>query len=227
VFSTSSADVSTSEAARPTPVLTAHALGCRRGDRLLFEGFELEIHPGQVIWVRGANGRGKTSLLRLLAGLASPEQGEIRWNRTPDQAAMNASRRLVYIGHSNALKEDLTALESLQFVARLHRRPAGAQALENALRRCGMHGHRHAPVRTLSQGQRRRVALARLGLETEPLLWILDEPFDALDIQGVETLDGLLSEHAQRGGSVVLTSHLDLTLSNPQPIIVSLDNAPR
>ena len=192
----------------------------------MFAGFELEIHPGQVIWVRGANGRGKTSLLRLLAGLASPEQGEIRWTRTPDQAATDTSRRLVYIGHSNALKEDLTAFESLQFMASLHRRPADPQALEDALRRCGMHGHRHAPVRTLSQGQRRRVALARLCLETEPLLWILDEPFDALDIQGVETLDGLLSNHAQRGGSVVLTSHLALTLSNPQPIVVSLDNAP-
>lgn len=176
--------------------------------------------------MRGANGRGKTSLLRLLAGLASPEQGEIRWTSTPDQAPTDTSRRLVYIGHSNALKEDLTALESLQFMARLHRRPADPQALEEALRRCGMHGHRHAPVRTLSQGQRRRVALARLCLETDPLLWILDEPFDALDIQGVETLDGLLSGHAQRGGSVVLTSHLALTLSNPQPIVVSLDNAP-
>lgn len=206
--------------------MTAHALGCRRGDRLLFTGFELEIHPGQVIWVRGANGRGKTSLLRLLAGLASPEQGEIKWASTLNQAAADTPRRLVYIGHSNALKEDLTALESLQFMAQLHRRPASPQALEDALRRCGMHGHRHAPVRTLSQGQRRRVALARLCLETEPLLWVLDEPFDALDIQGVETLDGLLGGHAQRGGSVVLTSHLALTLSNPQPIVVSLDNAP-
>jgi heme exporter protein A len=226
VFSTSSADDSISETARPTPVLTAHALGCRRGDRLLFAGFELEIHPGQVIWVRGANGRGKTSLLRLLAGLASPEQGEIKWGTTSNQAAAAPPRRLVYIGHSNALKEDLTALESLQFMAQLHGRPAGPQALEDALRRCGMHGHRHALVRTLSQGQRRRVALARLCLETDPLLWILDEPFDALDIQGVEALDGLLGGHAQRGGSVVLISHLALTLSNPQPIVVSLDNAP-
>ncbi|HET7864003.1 MAG TPA: cytochrome c biogenesis heme-transporting ATPase CcmA [Burkholderiaceae bacterium] len=226
MFSTSSADVSTSEPARPTPVLTAHALGCRRGDRLLFAGFELEIHPGQVIWVRGANGRGKTSLLRLLAGLASPEQGEIKWTGTPNTAAAHPAQRLVYIGHSNALKDDLTALESLQFMAQLHRRPAGPQALEDALRRCGMQGHRHAPVRTLSQGQRRRVALARLCLETEPLLWILDEPFDALDVQGVETLNSLLSSHAQRGGSAVLTSHLALSLSEPQPIAVSLDNAP-
>jgi heme exporter protein A len=206
--------------------LMAHALGCRRGDRLLFAGFELEIHPGQVIWVRGANGRGKTSLLRLLAGLASPAQGEIRWPPQPAQAGTDTSQRLLYIGHSNALKDDLTALESLQFMARIHRRPTSPKALDDALRRCGMHGHRHALVRTLSQGQRRRVALARLCLETEPLLWILDEPFDALDIQGVETLDGLLASHAQRGGSVVLTSHLPLTLTHPQPIVVSLDNAP-
>lgn len=177
--------------------------------------------------MRGANGRGKTSLLRLLAGLASPEQGEIRWTGTqPDPAAAQPARRLVYIGHSNALKDDLTALESLQFMAQLHRRPAGPQALDDALRLCGMQGHRHALVRTLSQGQRRRVALARLCLEAEPLLWILDEPFDALDIQGVQTLNGLLSSHAKRGGSVVLTSHLALTLSDPQPIVVSLDNAP-
>lgn len=205
-------------------MLAAQELACRRGDRVLFAGFELELPPGRVVWVRGANGRGKTSLLRLLAGLGRPEHGSIRWGGTPIRQSDDFRRQLVYIGHSNALKEDLTALESLRFLALLHGRPAGEAALAEALRRCGMHGHRNALVRTLSQGQRRRVALARLCLESGPSLWILDEPFDALDTQGVEALNGLIAAHARRGGSVVLTSHLALTLTDPQPVTVSLDN---
>jgi heme exporter protein A len=224
--STSSADVSTSDPAAPVPVLAAHGLACRRGDRILFAGLDLEVHPGQVVWLRGTNGRGKTSLLRLLAGLSRPEQGGVSWGGTAIRDAEDFHRRLVYVGHSNALKEDLTALESLRFLALLHGRPATAAALEQALQQCGVSAHRHAAVRTLSQGQRRRVALARLALEVDASLWILDEPFDALDTQGVEILNGLLARHARRGGSVVLTSHLALTLADPQPVIVSLDNVP-
>lgn len=176
------------------------------------------------MWLRGTNGRGKTSLLRLLAGLSRPEHGGITWQGTPIRDAEDFHRRLVYVGHSNALKDDLTALESLRFLALLHGRPAARPALLEALRQCGMGQRSDAPVRTLSQGQRRRVALARLWLESEASLWILDEPFDALDNQGVEMLNGLLAAHARRGGCVVLTSHLALTLTDPQPITVSLDN---
>ena len=208
------------------PALAAVDLACRRGDRLLFKGLRFEARAGQVVWLRGANGRGKTSLLRLLAGLSTPEAGEVTWGG--ERIGAGYRQQLVYIAHANALKEDLTVLESLRFLVALRGRDESSQGdaeLIDALRRCGMHSRRDAPVRTLSQGQRRRVALARLAVETAPALWILDEPFDALDAEGIDTLNGLLAAHAARGGSVVLTSHQALTLSEPEPVVVQLDVA--
>ncbi len=197
------------------PSLAATDLACRRGDRILFKGLQFEVKPGQVVWLRGANGRGKTSLLRLLAGLSTPEAGQVSWPGTPTQR--------VYVAHANALKEDLTVLESLRFLARLHGRADGEAALTEALRLFGMASRRDAFVRTLSQGQHRRVALSRLALDTAATLWILDEPFDALDAEGIHTLNSLLTQHAALGGSVVLTSHQALTLSEPVPVVVQLD----
>jgi heme exporter protein A len=197
------------------PSLAALDLACRRGDRILFKGLHFEVGAGQVVWLRGANGRGKTSLLRLLAGLSTPEAGEVRFRGTP--------RQRVYIAHANALKDDLTALESLRFLARLHGRDDSDATLTDALRLFGIVSRRDAFVRTLSQGQRRRVALARLALDVQPTLWILDEPFDALDTEGIATLNALLTQHAARGGSVVLTSHQALTLAQPVPLVVQLD----
>jgi len=202
----------------PTPTLpTLHVidLACRRGDRILFKGLGFDVTPGQVVWLRGANGRGKTSLLRLLAGLSSPEAGELRWGGSP--------RQRVYIAHANALKEDLTAIESLRFLARLHGRDDSDAVLDAALQQFGIGDKRNAFVRTLSQGQHRRVALARLALDREPSLWILDEPFDALDVEGIATLNALLTQHAACGGCVVLTSHQALTLAQPVPVVVQLD----
>ena len=203
--------------AAPLPSLAVTDLACRRGDRILFKGLQFEVKPGQVVWLRGANGRGKTSLLRLLAGLSTPEAGQVGWSGSP--------RQRVYIAHANALKEDLTVLESLRFLARLHGRDDSTVALTEALRLFGMASRRDAFVRTLSQGQHRRVALARLALDAAPSLWILDEPFDALDTEGIGTLNALITQHAAKGGSVVLTSHQVLTLSQPEPIVVQLDGA--
>ena len=195
-------------------LLAANDLACRRGERMLFRGLNLGLEPGQIMWLRGANGRGKTSLLRLLAGLASPAAGRIE--RDPQ-------RERVYLGHANALKDDLTVTESLRFLSRLHGFDTAPAALAAALQRFGLASRRDAPVRTLSQGQRRRVALARLCLAPPRSLWLLDEPFDALDVEGVAALNLLLSEHAARGGSVLLTSHLLLTLPSPTPITLQLD----
>jgi heme exporter protein A len=197
------------------PLLAAVDLACRRGDRILFKGLQLDVKPGQVVWLRGANGRGKTSLLRLLAGLSTPEAGQVIWQ--------GSRRQLVYIAHANALKEDLTVLESLRFLARLHGRDESDASLVEALQLFGMASRRQAPVRTLSQGQRRRVALSRLAIGAAPSVWILDEPFDSLDTEGIATLNALLTHHAARGGSVVLTSHQALTLSEPEPVVVQLD----
>jgi heme exporter protein A len=195
------------------PLIGARALACRRGERLLFDGLDLALEPGQVLWLRGANGRGKTSLLRLLAGLARPAAGDV----------VRSGGRFVYIAHANALKDDLSALENLQFLARLHGDPADAAGCTEALRRFAMAGRRHAPVRTLSQGQRRRVALARLVLAAPGTAWILDEPYDALDAEGCATLDTLIAAHARAGGAVVLTSHLPLALADPAPAVLQLD----
>ena len=208
------------------PVLAVKGLACRRGDRLLFEDLSFELRPGQIVWLRGRNGQGKTSLLRLLAGLSTPARGELSWGGTGlRQAGAAFQRRLVYLAHANALKDDLSVLESLQFLARLHGRDASVATLGAALRTLGLHSRRDAAVRTLSQGQRRRVALARLLIEPEPALWVLDEPHDALDAEGSRILDEVLEAHVARGGSVVLTSHIPLTLTRPVPTVLDLGGA--
>lgn len=182
-------------------------LACRRGNRLLFERVNLALLPGQAIWLRGRNGCGKTSLLRLVVGLSNPESGSVLWAGTPIRQSKSFAHERVYIGHTNALKDDLTVIESLRFLARIHGRDNGAEALRAALRRMGLDDRRDATVRTLSQGQRRRAALARLALERSATLWVLDEPYDALDVEGIGLVDALLREHLARGGNVLLTSH--------------------
>lgn len=197
--------------------MTAKGLGCRRGSQWLFQGLDFECRSGQLVWLRGSNGSGKTSLLRILAGLSQADEGELSFHANE---VNSPKKTLVYIGHTNGLKDDLTASESLGFVARLHGRNFDQKAVGMALRRLAVYHRRDAAVRTLSQGQRRRVALSRLALEHEAGLWILDEPFDSLDAQGIEAIHGLLKEHLERGGGVVMTSHLPLNLvgADVQPL---------
>lgn len=214
--------------ATPAPalpwVLQTRGLAGQRGDRALFEGLDIALAPGSVTWLRGRNGRGKTSLLRLLAGLSTPLAGEVLvCGRTLRQGGAAWRQRLVYIGHQNALKDDLSATESLRFLARLHGAQADDAALVQALQRMGVLNRRHAPVRTLSQGQRRRVSLARLALSMASPLWLLDEPFDALDTDGITALNGIIAEHAAAGGCVLLTSHQPLSLAAPVPAVLDLE----
>ena len=199
-------------------------LAGERGGRPLFRRLNFELQPGQVVWLRGRNGRGKTSLLRLLAGLSTPVAGAVQCAGVAlAQAAPAWRERLVFIAHANALKEDLSVLECLRFLAQLPGRDATAAQLGMALDRLGVAPLAARPVRTLSQGQRRRVALARLALPQPPSIWLLDEPFDALDDDGVGRLNSLLSEHAASGGSTLLTSHQALTLQDPAPTVLDLD----
>jgi len=210
-------------AAESLPTLWLCDVACRRGNRVLLRGVNLEQRAGRATWLRGRNGRGKTSLLRLAAGLASAESGRVLWGATPLRQAADFARRRVFIGHGNALKDDLSVIEALQFLAQLHGRPDDALALRAALERLGMDTRRDALVRTLSQGQRRRAALARLALERAASLWLLDEPYDALDADGAQAVDTLLHEHLGRGGSVLLSSHLAPGDAAPAMTVLDLD----
>ncbi len=179
----------------------------------MFEGLDIALPPGSITWLRGTNGSGKTSLMRILAGLSAPADGTVLWNGQPlRQAGHTARWGLLYIGHANALKDDLTLQEALAFLARLAEHPEPEAAAAAALEKLGLGTRRGAAVRTLSQGQRRRGALARLALDDTPRTWILDEPYDALDSDSTLRLSSLITAHAARGGAVLLTSHQDVVL---------------
>jgi heme exporter protein A len=204
------------------PQLAMVDLACRRGTRLLFKGLSLAVEPGQIAWLRGQNGRGKTSLLRLAAGLSTPDHGQILVGGTPARHAASG-HPMLFLAHANALKDDLSAAEALAFLLRLHGGPCDRESVHGALERVGLHSRRDAMVRTLSQGQRRRVALARLAAEQRASLWLLDEPLDSLDADGVERVNGLLVEHVRRRGSVLMTSHVKLATSLLHPMEIDLD----
>ena len=193
-------------------MLSVQGLSCQRGERTLFEGLDFQLHPGQWLHVRGENGAGKTSLLRLLAGLSQPVAGEVCWNGTPiDAADSGYYQDLLFFGHHGALKEDLSAFENLQFSNALDGIPVAEQHILTALYRMGLKGREQLPVRVLSAGQKRRVALARL-LCRRSVLWVLDEPFTALDVKAVDLLCTLITEHLVAGGLAVLTSHQTMPL---------------
>ena len=207
------------------PLLELLQLSGSRGERALFQGLNLKLLPGDITWLRGRNGRGKTTLLRMLAGLSSPEQGEIRaQGQSLRRAPLSWRAQMGYIAHANALKDDLSAAEALTFVASLTGITPGPTEVTEALKRLGIASRAGALVRALSQGQRRRVALARMALPGAPRIWLLDEPFDALDDRGIQVLNALLTEHADRGGAVLLTSHQALTLQTSRLRELNLDD---
>lgn len=194
-------------------MLIAQDLACVRGDRLLFKGVCFELKVGALLYVLGENGSGKSSLLRMLCGLLMPEEGEVLWegNKIKEEAE-SYLRNLTYIGHLNGLKDDLTALENLQASTCLAGYEADKTATLNALTAMGIARCANLPARVLSQGQKRRVALAKLWL-SKTKLWILDEPFAALDKTSVHVLAERLGEHMANGGMVVITSHQDVDIS--------------
>ncbi len=198
-------------------MLEAHDLACIRGERRLFRKLSFNTTAGQLLHVHGANGSGKTSLLRLLAGLALPSAGEVRWRGQPVRREREAfARELLYLGHLPALKDELSARDNLAWQQRLAGNQQDASGLEQALAQMGLAREIDLPVRRLSAGQRRRAALARLQLAGAAKLWILDEPFTALDAAAVHTLSGVIAQHVQTGGCVVLTTHLvvDIAAAN-------------
>ena len=189
------------------PALEAHELECLRGDIPLFSGLSLGVAPGQIMQIEGANGSGKTSLLRILAGLSPPSEGEVLWRGVSiakKRAAFFAE--IGYLGHHLGLKAELSVGENLRFAFAMNGKALTRERLEQALDQVGLADREDLPVRALSAGQRQRVALARL-VSSEAALWILDEPFTALDVGGIALVQKLLEAHAERGGLAVLTSH--------------------
>jgi heme exporter protein A len=200
----------------PALVLEAHGLCCVRGERELFSGLHLRISAGNCLHVRGENGVGKTSLLRLLTGLSKPESGQVLWgNQSIALDPIAYHRELLFLGHRDALKEDLTALENIQMYAALDDVPLPQEKALAALWRFGLRGRENLPVNCLSAGQKRRVLMARM-LTRQAKLWILDEPFNALDAQAIQEMQNLIVEHLSVGGLVVLTSHQEVNIPNVQ-----------
>ena len=194
--------------------LRANALTCVRGERTLFTGLDFEVFAGQWLHVRGENGIGKTSLLRLLSGLTKPAAGEIFWNEQLISADPSEyHRNLLFLGHRDSLKEDLTALENLSIATALDGIVVTEDEILLALHRFGLRGREDLPVNCLSAGQKRRVLLARLLLR-QAKLWILDEPFNALDVRAVEMLSELILEHIASGGMAIMTSHQEIPMPN-------------
>jgi heme exporter protein A len=197
-------------------------LGCTRGDRPLFTGLNFRVSAGQLLHVVGNNGSGKTTLLRTLCGLSHPADGEIRWRGQPIQVLGDEYHQaLAYLGHLDGVQGELTPPENVASLASL----AGAAddgAVAQALDRMGLSAYRAFPAKILSQGQRRRLALARLLVNPKPL-WILDEPFTALDVRSCRLMTELLSEHLQHGGIAVLSSHQEFDLPGGALVRVDLD----
>lgn len=195
---------------RPVPLLEAVALSCERDWRMLFEQLHFALQPGDMLQISGPNGSGKTSLLRLIAGLRQPTSGDILLQgQALAEQRSELARNLLWIGHAAGIKGLLTAEENLAWLCALHR-PANREAIWQALEAVGLCGFEDVPCHTLSAGQQRRVALARLYLADTPPLWVLDEPFTVLDKSGVAQLEGHLADHCERGGVVVLTTHHSL-----------------
>lgn len=184
-------------------MLHATRLAAERGGKLLFKNIDLHLQQGELLHVSGTNGSGKTTLLRLLCGLTLPTAGKIMWQGSPVSEEPDSFREsLLYIGHRNGMHADLSAAENLQLTTATNH----SADIKQALHAVGLAGHTSRPVRQLSQGQQRRVALSRLLLEQRPL-WILDEPLASLDTQAIEWFSSCLEQHLQNGGMAILTTH--------------------
>ncbi len=188
-------------------------LGCIRGDRRLFSDLSFSAGAGELIELRGPNGSGKTSLLRILCGLSSPAAGQVRWNgKNIRSLAEEYFRDVAYLAHQNAVKDELSALENLCIASGVAGNPLNKAQAQQVLERIGLKDRQHLPARVLSAGQRRRLALTRL-LTSKATLWILDEVLTSLDDAAVRLSRDFISDHIKNGGMAIVATHQDLNLS--------------
>jgi heme exporter protein A len=188
-------------------------LGCVRGERRLFSGLSFLAQPGELIEVRGANGSGKTSLLRILCGLAQPAEGEVRWHgKNIRSLGEEYFGSVAYVAHQNGVKDELTAIENLRISGGVAGNSLGEREAQETLARMGLQKESYLPSRFLSAGQRRRVALARL-LITKAELWILDEVLTSLDAAAMAFSARFISDHLRDGGMAIMATHQELNIS--------------
>ena len=202
--------------------LSGRGIHVWRGDRHVLRGVDIDVMPGEVVHVSGPNGTGKTTLLRVLAGLLPSEEGQVGWRGRAireDRDEFNA--QMAYLGHENALKGDLTAYENLRFSVGM-RRVLDRAEIESTLDHLGILRCRDLPARVLSAGQRRRLAMSRILL-LGAALWVLDEPFTNLDVSGVDLFSALIGDHVAAGGMAVLAAHQGLNVPGTQPRIAELN----
>ena len=194
-------------------MLEVSNLACSRGDHRLFSGLNFTLGPGQIMQVQGANGSGKTSLLRTLCGFMVPDEGDIAWGgQSIRELDEDYYAQMLYLGHLNAIKDELSAVENLRISAGLSGVDLNEKEAMAALRRMGLRGRERLSTKVLSQGQRRRVALTRL-LVSDAKLWILDEPLAALDVGAVALIQELIEEHLAQQGMVIFTTHQPLQVA--------------
>ena len=194
-------------------MLEAENLECIRGDRRLFSNLNFALRPGEFLQLTGPNGSGKTSLLRMICGLLAPAQGEIRWEGANIHTLREEySTVLTYLGHRTAIKEELSALENLKISSALDGAAIQDAPARNTLKKMGLEGRELLPARLLSEGQKRRVALARLVL-CNTSLWLLDEVLSSLDNTAVSLVLSLIEDHLGKGGMAIVSTHQEMNLS--------------
>lgn len=202
-------------------VLSGQNLSCIKRDRLLFEDLSFQLNQSELLYIKGPNGAGKTSLIRILVGLAQANSGEVRFKQKPiDECRNEYHQQLVYFGHKLGLNHTLSGIENLRYWCYQHELPCDNEKLFQLLAELGLVGLEELPIGQLSAGQQRRVALCRLWLKTTASIWILDEPYTALDVQGIALLEEKMLAHLNNKGAILMTSHQPLKLDYPTSELV-------